>query len=240
MIYVDTVQVQLQLQQATGSSAVVPKLGRLNSKSPARRGLTKHRPFHLSESPWTSLSSGSAPLGHSQALPSAPGSPSSLRNTRPLSETPIRTARSERFASDKQATASQKKAKESQVNGRSPNKRLAERQSGRVERQNVLSVSSTADEGSQRGHSPDVMSFGSYGGVSFSSFAPALPTDAAGAAGLGTEEDNGECASAQACQHHRYVTCCTSVALSANMSQTMQLCYFASGQSSLYPLFCMA
>ncbi len=142
-------QVQFQLQQTMGGSAVAPISGRSASKSPARRSPTKHRPFHLSDSPWKSSPSDTAPVGNSQTLPAANRQSASPRKGRSPSRTKGLSAK-----------------------GASPVKKQAERRSRQTERQ-----SAAAGAGNSRSaYSPGVMSFGSYGGVAFSSFAPAMPT----------------------------------------------------------------
>jgi len=188
-------QVQFQLQQTVGGSGgAAPTLGRSTSRPPSRRSPTKHRTFQLSDSPWKSLPAGVAPLGQSQAMPSASGLPASPRKSRTPSKSPIRTARSEKVASspDRQPIGSPKGAKAAPTKGNSPLKRPAERQSSNAEGQ--------SGEGSQGRHSPDVMSFGSYGGVAFSSFAPAVPAGTSDATGMAAEDDEGGQVTSQTCK----------------------------------------
>ncbi|KAL0018438.1 hypothetical protein WJX77_007588 [Trebouxia sp. C0004] len=141
-------QVQFQLQQTMGGSAAAPTSGRSASKSPARRSPTKHRPFHLSDSPWKSSSSDTAPVGNSQTLPAANWQSASPRKGRSPSRTKGLSAK-----------------------GASPVKKQAERRSHQTERQSPAAGVGT----SRAAYNPGVMSFGSYGGVAFSSFAPAMP-----------------------------------------------------------------
>ncbi|DBB04488.1 TPA: hypothetical protein ACH3X1_012586 [Trebouxia sp. C0004] len=140
--------VQFQLQQTMGGSAAAPTSGRSASKSPARRSPTKHRPFHLSDSPWKSSSSDTAPVGNSQTLPAANWQSASPRKGRSPSRTKGLSAK-----------------------GASPVKKQAERRSHQTERQSPAAGVGT----SRAAYNPGVMSFGSYGGVAFSSFAPAMP-----------------------------------------------------------------
>ncbi len=131
-----------------GASAVAPLSGRSAFKSPARRSPTKHRPFHLSDSPWKSSPSDTASMGNSQTVPAADRQPASPQKGR-----------------------SPSRAKGLSAKGASPVKKQAERRSHQNERQ-----SAAAGAGASRSaDSPGVMSFGSYGGVAFSSFAPAMP-----------------------------------------------------------------
>ncbi|KAL0054000.1 hypothetical protein WJX82_002103 [Trebouxia sp. C0006] len=141
-------QVQFQLQQTMGGSVVAPLSGRSASRSPARRSPTKHRPFHLSDSPWKSSPSDTAPMSNSQTLPAASRQPASPRK----GQSPSR-------------------AKGLAAKGASPVKKQAERRSHQTERQNAAAGAGT----SRSAYSPEVMSFGSYGGIAFSSFAPAMP-----------------------------------------------------------------
>ncbi len=143
-----SIQVQFQLQQTMGGSAVAPLSGRSASKSPARRSPTKHRPFHLSNSPWKTSPSDTAPIGNSQTLPAANRQPASPRK----GQSPSRT-------------------KGLAAKGASPVKKQAERRSHQAERQSPAGGAGT----SQSAYNPGAMSFGSYGGVAFSSFAPATP-----------------------------------------------------------------
>lgn len=143
-----SIQVQFQLQQTMGGSVVAPLSGRSASRSPARRSPTKHRPFHLSDSPWKSSPSDTAPMSNSQTLPAASRQPASPRKGR-----------------------SPSRAKGLAAKGASPVKKQAERRSHQTERQNAAAGAGT----SRSAYSPEVMSFGSYGGIAFSSFAPAMP-----------------------------------------------------------------
>ncbi|DBA73888.1 TPA: hypothetical protein ACH3X2_009539 [Trebouxia sp. C0005] len=142
------VRVQFQLQQTMGGSAVAPISGRSASKSPARRSPTKHRPFHLSDSPWKSSPSDTAPVGNSQTLPAASRKSASPQKGRSPSRTTGLSAK-----------------------GISPVKKQAGTQNHQTERQSAAAGPGT----NQKTYSPGVMSFGSYGGVAFSSFAPAMP-----------------------------------------------------------------
>lgn len=142
------IQVQFQLQQTMGGSAVAPISGRSASKSPARRSPTKHRPFHLSDSPWKSSPSDTAPVGNSQTLPAASRKSASPQKGRSPSRTTGLSAK-----------------------GISPVKKQAGTQNHQTERQSAAAGPGT----NQKTYSPGVMSFGSYGGVAFSSFAPAMP-----------------------------------------------------------------
>ena len=131
-----------------GGSAVAPMSGRSASKSPARRSPTKHRPFHLSNSPWKNSTNDTAPVGNSHTLPAANRQPASPRK----GQSPTRT-------------------KGLAAKGASPVKKQAERRSQQTERQSPVAGAGN----SWSSYSPGVMSFGSYGGVAFSSFAPAMP-----------------------------------------------------------------
>lgn len=172
-------QVQFQLQQSLGGVAVAPTLGRPSSKSPTRRSPTKHRPFQLSSSNWRSLPADSAPMGKSQAVPSAERQPASPKKARSPSKSPIRTASSPQ----KQPAGARKKAASSSAKGTSHVERQAERQNRGIEGQ--------GDGASQSTHDADVMGFGTYGGVAFSSFVPARPASSLDAAqGLDLQEDD--------------------------------------------------
>lgn len=127
---------------------MAPLSGRSASMSPARRSPTKHRPFRLSDSPWKSSPSDTAPVGNSQTLPAANRQSASPRKGRSPSRT--------KGLSAKEA---------------SPVKKQAERRSHKTERQ-----SPAAGVGDSRSaYCPEVMSFGTYGGIAFSSFTPTMP-----------------------------------------------------------------
>ena len=181
---VSSLQVQFQLQQAMGSSgglAVIPT-GLSGPKSPTRRSPTKHKPFHLSDSPWkrdsTQLGqSGKAPLAAAQAASQA----ASPRRGRSASKSPIRTARSQKVAAslEKQPMSSKGRPK-----GATSGTRQAERQ---PERQ--TSSPANGQGGAAGVGSPGLMSFGTYGGVAFSSFTPEVPS---GLSGMADDDEDGE------------------------------------------------
>lgn len=186
--YNGLLQVQFQLQQqALGSSAGLTPTptARSGSKSPTRRSPTKHRPFHLSDSPWKR---DSAQLGQSGKLPSAPAPAASQatspRRGRSASKSPVRTARSLKAPAspEKQPTSSKGRSKGASGSSREP------------ERQPDRQSSSPAAHGQGRGAgwgSPGVMSFGTYRGVAFSSFTPEMPE---GSSDMVDEEEDGESA----------------------------------------------
>ena len=172
-------QVQFQLQQASGSSdGLTPTPpARSGSKSPTRRSPTKHRPFHLSDSPWKRES---AQLGQSGILPLAPPPAASLaaspRRGRSTSKSPIRTARSQKASAspEKQPTSSKGRSKGA----------LATRQPERQRSSPAHGQGNATGTGSH-----GVMSFGMYGGVAFSSFTPDAP---AGSSDTVADDDDGE------------------------------------------------
>lgn len=184
---------QFQLQQALGSSAGLTPTptARSGSKSPTRRSPTKHRPFHLSDSPWKR---DSAQLGQSGKVPSAPAPATSQaasqaaspRRGRSASKSPVRTARSLKApASPEKQQPTSSKGRLKGAAGSTEPKRQAERQSS--------SPAVNGQGGVAGWGNPGVMSFGSYGGVAFSSFTPELP---AGSPDMVDEEEDGESASA--------------------------------------------
>ena len=169
---------------------------RSSSKSPSRRSPTKHRPFHLSDSPWKSLPAGSAQLGHSQNLPSAPAEATSPSRSRSASKALTRAARSRTVSGspEKQGSGVSGLSKGKQSRGGSPVKRQAERQAeGQAERQaegqGRPKASSDRKGGAVGQGDAGAMSFGTYGGVSFSSFTPEMPVDASG---MAADDEDGE------------------------------------------------
>ena len=173
-------QVQFQLQQALGSSGGLPPTPTAR-KSPTRRSPTKHRPFHLSDSPWKH---DSAQLGQSGNQPSAPSPAASQaaspRRGRSASKSPIRTARSQKVSAspEKQPTSSKGRSKGA------PATKLAERQPERQRSSPAHGQGGVAGLGSRA-----VMSFGTYGGVAFSSFMPEVP---AGSSDMVADDEDGE------------------------------------------------
>ena len=176
-------QVQFQLQQALGSSSGLPPTptARSGSKSPTRRSPTKHKPFHLSDSPWKR---DSTQLGQPGNQPSAPfpaaSQAASPRRGRPTSKLPIRTARSQKVSAspEKRPTSSKGRSKGA------PATRPAERQPERQRSSPAHGQGGVAGLGSRA-----VMSFGTYGGVAFSSFTPEAP---AGSSHMEADDEDGE------------------------------------------------
>ena len=189
MIYHCFLQVQVQLQQATGSAlgvAVTPAaISRSSSRSPTRRSPTKHRPFHLSGSPWKSLPADSAQPGHFQNTPVASSQTAAARKGRAGSTSPNRTAGRSKLSVSPQKRAATSNGRQPKAS--SPVKGQAEGQADRQGR------SGAAREDAAAGQSnPGVMSFGTYQGVSYSSFTPEVPENPSGMTADDNDDDDGE------------------------------------------------
>ena len=156
-----------------------------SSKPPSRRSPTKHRPFHLSDSPWKSLPADSAQLGQSHNLPSAPAERFSPRRGRSASKAPIRAARSRPVSGSPEKHGSIT-SKGKQSRGGSPVKRQAERQ---AEGQGGPSAGADRNGGAAVQQNAGTMSFGSYAGVSFSSFTPEMPAQESN---MAADDEDGE------------------------------------------------
>ena len=198
-------QVQFQLQQAMCSSGGMgpAATGRSASRSPTRPSPTRHKPFNLSDSPRKTDSFQLGQSGNLALAPSQAASQLSPRRGRAASKSPVRTAKSHKVpASPVKQAVGMPTSPKARSKGAASTTRQPERQ---VDRQASQVAGGQGDAAGPGGSG--LMSFGTYGGVSFSSFAPEMP---AGSSAIVADDEDGKSHLLHICRTPLPHICCTS------------------------------